>query len=128
MILAAAAVALLVSERGYNCNSQTSCPDLEQIRAATSAYEVKRLDEVLQIWEASQGPNDIVVGPHMFILNPIDHVRCVNESDDKEWATCSFRATWGKRYRESFIADFRISKGKWKIVDAKSTVEKLKDN
>lgn len=129
MILAAAVVSLLISERGYQCHSKVSCPQREEIRAAALEYESERLTEVQKIWEQSQKADEIIIGPHMFILDRVENIQCVNETEDEKWASCSFQIFWGKNgYRQSFIADLELSEEKWKIVDAKSIVEKLKDD
>jgi len=128
MIAALTAASLLISERGFDCNSATSCPDPDSIREAVYEFEGKRLGQVAAIWIEQAGPDGFIIGPSMLILDKVDKVRCVNEGQDEIHATCSFRVSWGRgTFRESFIADFESSDGKWTITDAKSVVEKLKD-
>lgn len=130
MILTLAAAALLISERGDQCHNSASCPRIEQIRSAVLDYEGERLSEVQKIWENDRtSPDTIITGPHMFILHRVENIRCVNETKDESSASCSFEAIWGyDSYRENFIADFKLSEGKWKIVDAKSMIKRLKDD
>lgn len=127
MILAAvASVSLLISERGNACHVSTSCPTKPQLTEAVRDFERERLNKVQAIWEkSSKGPDEVIIGPHMFVLKRIFNVFCVNETPDSLAATCKFRAHWGKQYRENFIADLKLEEGKWRIVDAKSVVQVL---
>ena len=108
MILAVAAISLLISERGFDCHSKQNCPLPEEIRAAVLEYENARLQKVEQIWMQNSGPDTIITGPHMIKMDGVDNIRCVNETEDKEWASCSFSVNWGNLYRENFIADLRV--------------------